>query len=72
MSHCTLFVQECPTCSRTLEIRIDHLGKGVYCEHCGAGFVANDAQNPSAEKLDAETLLSRAEKLLSDTQSMSR
>jgi len=55
-----------------LEIRIDHLGKGVYCEHCGAGFVANDAQNPSAEKLDAETLLSRAEKLLSDTQSMSR
>lgn len=39
----TLFVQECPTCSRRLLVRIDLLGRTVACQHCQAQFLARDA-----------------------------
>ena len=65
MSHTTFFVQECPTCGRRLQIRVAHLGKRVYCQHCGGPFYAAD---PSAVPLPSDRghaqLLERAEQLL--------
>lgn len=36
------FHQTCPVCGRTLEIGVHLLGRTVYCQHCGGGFVALD------------------------------
>jgi len=30
-------------CGRQLNIRVTLLGKRVYCQHCGGGFIATDA-----------------------------
>ena len=35
--------QNCPVCGRNLRIRVMLLGRRVYCQHCGGGFVATDA-----------------------------
>jgi hypothetical protein len=65
MSRNTYFVQECPTCGRKLEIRVQYLGKQVVCQHCNAQFEAYDASSagypPPASSL---SLLERAEQLL--------
>ena len=59
------FVQECPTCGRSLQVRVEYLGKLVVCQHCGADFEACDpssaAYPPSESSL---CLLSRAEELI--------
>jgi hypothetical protein len=34
--------QPCPVCGRTLQISVELLGKRVYCQHCGGGFLALD------------------------------
>ena len=34
--------QACPVCGRTLRIQVTLLGRRVYCQHCGGGFVAMD------------------------------
>ncbi len=36
------FQQGCPVCGRRLEIDVCFLGRRVYCQHCGGGFVAMD------------------------------
>lgn len=36
------FLQPCPVCGRTLRIGVLLLGRRVYCQHCGGGFVATD------------------------------
>lgn len=36
------FNQACPVCGRTLHILVRLLGRRVYCQHCGGGFVAMD------------------------------
>ncbi len=42
MSRNTYFVQECPTCGRNLQVRVQYLGKQVVCQHCSARFEACD------------------------------
>ena len=37
------FNQSCPVCGRTVRIRVQLLGRRVYCQHCGGGFTALDA-----------------------------
>ncbi|MFM9195658.1 MAG: zf-TFIIB domain-containing protein, partial [Planctomycetia bacterium] len=37
--------QNCPVCGRNLRIRVTLLGRLVYCQHCGGGFVASDAKS---------------------------
>lgn len=68
MPRITYFVQECPTCGRNLQVRVEYLGKQVVCQHCGARFEACDAGlaplGPSASGL---SLLERAEQLLQST-----
>jgi hypothetical protein len=65
MSRNTYFVQECPTCGRKLEIRVQYLGKQVVCQHCNARFEAYDASSagypPPPSSL---SVLERAEQLL--------
>ena len=59
------FVQECPTCGRNLQVRVEYLGKQVVCQHCGAQFEACEpdsaAYPPDQSSL---ALLKRADELL--------
>jgi hypothetical protein len=68
MTRNTYFVQECPTCGRNLQVRVQYLGKHVLCQHCGARFEACDpssgAYPPPSSSL---SLLERAEQLLQTT-----
>lgn len=34
------FNQPCPVCGRMLHVRVQLLGRRVYCQHCGGGFTA--------------------------------
>ena len=65
MSRSTYFVQECPTCGRSLQVRVEYLGKWVVCQHCHGRFEACDpssaAYPPSQSGI---ALLKRAEELL--------
>jgi hypothetical protein len=59
------YTQECPTCGRSLRIRVAYLGKQVVCQHCHAGFTATDPASALDEQDDiGSTLLQRAEQLL--------
>jgi hypothetical protein len=62
MSQSTYFVQECPTCGRRAQIRVEHLGREVVCNHCQGRFEASD---PNCSALSAPSpILSRANELL--------
>lgn len=65
MSAVTYYVQECPTCGRSLEVRIEYLGKRVRCRHCGAKFVAIDGSYSGLDaSLTESTILQRADELI--------
>ena len=71
MPRSTYYVQECPTCGRNLQIRVEYLGKTVECQHCHARFTA--CEPGSAEYADSEpelSLLERAEQLLQSSMSI--
>ncbi len=68
---CRVFFQQgCPVCGRRLEIDVSLLGRRVYCQHCGGGFIAMDASlvdhsgQPSAAPGRVDSLLDRAATLL--------
>ena len=65
MSRSTYFVQECPTCGRSLYVRVEYLGRQVVCQHCRARFEACDpasaAYPPSQSGI---AVLQRADELL--------
>lgn len=66
------FNQACPVCGRTLLIRVHLLGRRVYCQHCGGGFVARDEAlgplDPTRSRIAAvDDLLERASALLETT-----
>ncbi|HEX5472053.1 MAG TPA: response regulator [Lacipirellulaceae bacterium] len=68
MSRSTYFVQECPTCGRKLQVRVQYLGKQVVCQHCGARFEAYDAGTASYPPPPSSmSMLERAEQLLQST-----
>ncbi len=61
------FVQECPTCGRSLQVRVSYLGKQVVCQHCHGRFAAYDAAAgapPPPSISDSGMLLRRADELL--------
>jgi RNase P subunit RPR2 len=65
MSSSTYFVQECPTCGRRLQIRVEYLGKRVVCQHCRGPLIATDpASHRYPGPSPSEILLRRAEELL--------
>ena len=65
MSGSTYFIQECPTCGRSLQVRVQFLGRIVQCRHCHGDFEACDPSSadypPASSGLE---LLRRAERLL--------
>ena len=44
MSESTYFLQECPTCGRCLQIRVEYLGREVICQHCRGHLTAHDGE----------------------------
>jgi len=48
MGNPVYYHQGCPVCGRTLRIRVTLLGKRVFCQHCGGGFLAMDASMESS------------------------
>lgn len=58
----TYYAQECPTCGRSLQIHVEHMGKQVVCQHCQANFVACDPSN--ACDRDTDSVLRRVDDLL--------
>jgi hypothetical protein len=65
MSNPTYFVQECPTCDRRLQIRVEHLGRKVVCQHCQGHLIATDPTNARCDCAEpGNALLRRADELL--------
>lgn len=64
MPSSTYFVQECPTCGRKLQVRVEYLGKRVVCQHCGSKFNACDQQPNDSYSESALSLLDRADELI--------
>jgi DNA-directed RNA polymerase subunit RPC12/RpoP len=68
MAAATYFVQECPTCGRNLQVRIEYLGKRVACQHCSARFVATDPSSSFGDEADSGiSLLDRADALITQS-----
>ena len=60
-----IFVQNCPTCGRRLNVRVELLGKMVACSHCRAQFVASDpSSRREKDGATAQSLLQKADMLL--------
>lgn len=75
MNHPVSYHQNCPVCGRSLHIGVTLLGRRVYCQHCGGGFIATDVasggREPStraagrAARLDVvDALIERADMVL--------
>jgi hypothetical protein len=65
MPRSTYYVQECPTCGRNLQIRVEYLGKQVECQHCHARFEACEPGSANYTCHESGlSLLERAEQLL--------
>ena len=62
MSRSTYFVQECPTCGRSLQVRVEYLGRAVVCQHCHGRFEASDSA--VGLKGSSSDLMRRADELL--------
>ncbi len=61
----TYFDQECPTCGRSLKIRVEYMGRRVTCQHCHANFEACDPKSAAYPPSDSGlALLKRAQELL--------
>jgi len=65
MSRSVYYLQACPTCGRTLQIRVEYLGRRVVCQHCHAKFEACDPASASYPPTDSSLdLMRRADELL--------
>ena len=69
MPNVTYFSQDCPTCGRKLNVRVEYLGKKVVCQHCNGGFLAWDPEGAPAETISASSLsgtklMDRAQELI--------
>jgi len=66
MPTCTYFLQECPTCGRRVEVRVEYLGRRVCCDHCNGRFVAEDPSGVESGSITmtGHDLISRANRLL--------
>ena len=59
------YVQECPTCGRSLQIRVAYLGRRMVCQHCLGEFEATDPANKqNTPPVGHDDLLARADDLL--------
>ncbi len=63
MANSVYFVQHCPACGRSLQVRVNYLGRAISCQHCHASFVAQQEAPVSASE-SGLGLLDRADELL--------
>lgn len=56
--------QDCPVCGRSLRIGVTLLGRKVFCQHCGGGFIASDATLGTASDGEASGRDATVERLL--------
>lgn len=64
MPNSTYFVQECPTCGRKLQVRVEYLGRRVVCQHCSARFEACDHTSDDLYEDAGSAILKRADELI--------
>ncbi len=65
MANPLYYVQECPTCGRSLHIRVAYLGRRVMCQHCNGEFEACDPASSAYPPCDSGlALMQRADELL--------
>ncbi|TWT35669.1 hypothetical protein KOR34_05630 [Posidoniimonas corsicana] len=65
MPRTTYFVQECPTCGRNLQVRVEYLGRRVVCQHCSARFEASEPSSRGSQTdSSSSAIMQRAEELL--------
>ncbi len=57
----TSFFQECPICGRSLQVRVELLGRFIGCPHCRGEFMATDEP---ASGVRSQPLMERANALL--------
>lgn len=67
MPRSLFFVQQCPACCRSMQVRVDYLGKGISCPHCHAEFVGSESTAEQAAASESGlALLDRADELLKE------
>lgn len=64
MADSAFFVQECPTCGRSLRVRVEYLGKRLICQHCRGSLMAHGPGEPHLTADDRQGLLARAGQLI--------
>jgi hypothetical protein len=65
MANPTYFIQECPTCGRRLQIRVEYLGRRVVCQHCQGHLIAADPASARYDRAElGNALMRRADELL--------
>ena len=64
MSRSTYYIQECPTCGRSLHVRVEYLGRMVVCQHCHAQFEACDPASTAYPPSQSGISIFRAEELI--------
>jgi hypothetical protein len=60
----TYFIRSCPTCGRTLEVRVELLNRPVECLHCHGTFVASETEERSVSDKRIEQALARTQQFL--------
>lgn len=60
----TYFVRACPTCGRTLEIRVEWLNRKVECSHCHGVFLASEREERPVSDQKIEQILARTQDYL--------
>ncbi|MCA9132344.1 MAG: hypothetical protein KDA45_04290 [Planctomycetales bacterium] len=68
MASGTYFIRSCPTCGRHLNIRVELLGRGVECVHCGGTFTANEEPEGVHDDQRIEQILARAQRYIESVQ----
>ncbi len=60
----TYFIRSCPTCGRSLEIRVELLNRQVECTHCRAKFTASEHSDSAISEYRIEKALARTQQFL--------
>ena len=70
MPRSTYYVQECPTCGRNLQVRVEYLGRLIVCQHCEARFEAGLSNGEGdSGVLATSSIMQRAEALITASES---
>ena len=73
MQNVTYFIQDCPTCGRKLNIRVEYLGKKVVCQHCRGPFLAWDQEGaPTGHESNPQSASVTTSASMSGTKLMDR